>query len=272
MTFLPILAYGADSVNAACGIRLKAWDRVGEHCRRLSQMNQFKIEPLLLMQASLAGGGTTAHTVWCSLTIQRFIHRELRLYEDAITGEGMHYSANIQRWTLPPKVGFSRILDEDERRVDEDEDTAAAGPGGTGSAPGAPQAKKKQGGRKSAAAAAARPVDPDTMDEDAEAEDGDDDEEAGDGAAVVGDDGPAPRPTRVSPYWCTMYGQYMLASQSHHGALCTSPRSLVRSASGKTDSWDRLPAPGIRDRPVRLVYLPHARPGFLWARNEPSIR
>lgn len=42
----------------------------------------------------------------------------------------------------------------------------------------------------------------------------------------VGEEGGVKRevkkPTKVSPAWSAVYGQYMLSSASHHGALCKS--------------------------------------------------
>lgn len=218
LTLLKRSSSHADSRNLACAIKLKAFDKVGENCRRLSQMHQFRIEPLLLFQAALSGGGTTAHTVWCSLNMQRFIHREMRIYEDAIDARGMHYHPARQRWMIPPKVGVSRLLDEvfeDERTMNEDDDTPVPDEGGGGKAKGA-GTKKKQGPRKSKAGALAEALE----EEEEVDEEGQGEEEEMEAEAEM------PRPKAVSPYWCTVYGQYMLASQSHHGALCESSGSL----------------------------------------------
>ena len=174
--------------------------KVAYHCRKLSQANQFRPEPLFLLQSALAGGGQAAHVEWCSLTLQRFIHREMSIYEDAIDAKGMHFSHRIQRWAIPPQPGISKLLGDqvDERRMDEDDDVQVA--------------VKKRKPRKSKAA-------PETlgevMDEDEE-EEGDAVEEE----EMVGERKEAKRPTKVSPAWSTLYGQYMLSSASHHGALC----------------------------------------------------
>lgn len=166
--------------------------------------------------------------------MQRYIHREMRLFEDAIAGHGMTYHPARQRWAIPPKVGVSRILDEPMFEPsgggdDDDDDTP-----GPGSATTATATKKKGGGgtkgkgRKSTkgkaaagAATMAEALDMD-LDEDADAEAVADEEGDGDGeeGQAAGQLAELPRPTRVSPYWAAMYGQYMLAAGSHHGALC----------------------------------------------------
>ena len=205
----------------ACGIRMKAHDKVAENCRRLSQMCQFRIEPILLLQAALAGGGSAAHAVWCSLHIQRYIHRELRIYDSAIEGVGMHYSKLKHRWALPPIVGVSRVLDDvDERAVDGDDgDDDGTGEAGEDGAGGKGKGKGKQAGgrntgvqKNAKATTLAEAVD---MDEDQE----EDEEEEEDGVGR-GPEDELPRPTSASPYWSTVYGQYMLGNSSYHAALC----------------------------------------------------
>jgi hypothetical protein len=48
----------------------------------------------------------------------------------------------------------------------------------------------------------------------------DDGEAGGEGWKGKGLEEIPKRPTMVSPYWSAVYGQYMLASHSYHGALC----------------------------------------------------
>jgi len=126
----------------------------------------------------------------------------MSIYEDAIDAKGMHFSHRIQRWAIPPQPGISKLLGDqvDERRVDDDDDGQVA--------------VKKKKGRKSKAA-------PETLGE-ALDEDEEEDEVEEEEEEVVGERKETKRPTRVSPAWSTLYGQYMLSSASHHGALCTS--------------------------------------------------
>lgn len=177
-------------------------------CRKLSQAHQFRPEPLYLLQAALTGGGQAAHTEWCSLNLQRFIHREMSIFEEAIEAKGMHFSHRIQRWAIPPQTGISRLLGDqvDERRVDDDDDAGA----------GASGVQKKKKGRKSRGVPGTLG---EAMEEDEDYEDEVEEEEE---EEVSGDRKETKRPTRVSPAWSALYGQYMLSSASHHGALCAS--------------------------------------------------
>lgn len=116
---------------------------------------------------------------------------------------------------MPPKVGISRLLDEDlffdgdERKGDEDDD-APAKRGKKAAAAAAP--------RKSTKAVAADATLGDVLVEE-EGVEGDDDEDMPEGEEDE-EDRETARPTRVSPAWCAVYGQYMLSSGSYHGALC----------------------------------------------------
>ena len=215
----------------ACAHRSKLYSKITFHCRKLSQAHQFRPEPLYLLQAALTGGGQSAHDEWCNLTLQRFIHREMSIYEYAIEATGMHFSHRIHRWAMPPTTGISKILGDqvDERKVEDDDD---------GGHQQTPVVKKK--GRKSRAKA------PGTLgeamdDEDPEEEEEDvhDEEEEGE----VEHRTETKRPTTVSPAWSTLYGQYMLSSASHHGALC-------RSFVGGVGLIRRLPAKSTRTEPL----------------------
>lgn len=128
----------------------------------------------------------------------------MAIYEDAIEAKGMHFSHRIKRWALPPTTGISRLLgDVDERRAEEDDDGVQA-------------PVKKRRPRKS------RARDPGTLgeaeEEDLEREEAEQEQEEEEGAEGRKE---TPRPTQISPAWNTLYGQYMLSSASHHGALCT---------------------------------------------------
>ena len=154
----------------------------------------------------------------------------MSFFEAAIDaeGNGMHFSEKFLRWSIAPKVGISRLLGdmevgEDERRVDDDDD-------GEGGGVREKQKKGKKGRKSTAKAresmAGATLGDALEMDEDDMAYEG---EGGGDVDGVgeeVGEEGGVKRevkkPTKVSPAWSAVYGQYMLSSASHHGALCKS--------------------------------------------------
>jgi hypothetical protein len=154
------------------------------------------------------------------------------LYEDAIEGQGMLWSMRHQRWTIPPKTGISRLLDEDQffdhtdRKGGDDDDDGDAEEGTVGN-----KTKKTGTGgpRKSTrvSMAAGTTLGDALADLDMEGDEGmeqgeggEDDEVEGEGGEDDGESRQSARPTKVSPAWCAVYGQYMLSSQSHHGALC----------------------------------------------------
>jgi hypothetical protein len=165
----------------------------------------------------------------------------MSIYEDAIDAKGMHFSHRIQRWAIPPQPGISKLLGDqvDERRVDDDDDGQVV--------------VKKKKPRKSKAA-------PETlgeaMDEDEEEDEVEEEEEE----EVVGERKETNRPTRVSPAWSTLYGQYMLSSASHHGALCTTPSYFHKGGAD-----DRLPSKSVRTESLRRIYLFYDYPSVLWS-------
>jgi hypothetical protein len=135
----------------------------------------------------------------------------MSIYEDAIEAKGMHFSHRMNRWTAPPQTGKSKLLGDlqDERRVDDDDD------GGHGQVH-VPVAAKKKRARKSRAGVPGTLGE--AMDEDEDEEEQEDEVEEEVPGEVRKE---LTRPTRISPAWSTLYGQYMLSSASHHGALCT---------------------------------------------------
>jgi hypothetical protein len=147
----------------------------------------------------------------------------MSLFEGAIDATGMTFNPRHQRWTIPNQVGISKLLDE--RVFNDDDDTPDHAP-----VPAAKTKAKPKKGRKSGAAAAkaresvvgtlgeALAMDDEELDEDAEG----DDEEEEDDEDMDKRKKEVTRPTQISPTWNAIYGQYMLSSASHHGALCES--------------------------------------------------
>jgi general transcription factor 3C polypeptide 3 (transcription factor C subunit 4) len=76
-------------------------------------MHQFRPEPFLIMLASLCGGGQKAHNAWQNIQLQKFIHRELRITDEAAKGLKLHYKPSTQRWAPIVRIGFSRRLGDD---------------------------------------------------------------------------------------------------------------------------------------------------------------
>lgn len=109
-------------------MRTRSYEKITENSRRLAQMHQFRPEPFLIMLASLGSGGIKANNAWMSLQLQKFIHRELRISDDAVKGSNLHYNPPMQRWAPVVRTGLSRRLGdqvgegEDPDNEDEGED------------------------------------------------------------------------------------------------------------------------------------------------------
>jgi general transcription factor 3C polypeptide 3 (transcription factor C subunit 4) len=178
-------------------MRMRAYDKIIDNCKRLSQMHQFRAEPLLLLLGALGGGGIKAHQAWQGVAIQKFIHRELRIYDDAIKGSKLHYSAKAGRWAQRIKAGLSRPLgdvltDDDEGQVEEAEE-------------GERTSAREMGSRRRSSMVGAEEAELDLDDDD-----------------VEGVEDEVPRPTVPSPNFNTIYGQIMLSNKSYQTALCRS--------------------------------------------------
>ncbi|GMK54381.1 hypothetical protein CspeluHIS016_0109670 [Cutaneotrichosporon spelunceum] len=197
----------------ACGIRMRKGEAVTENCKRLAQLHQFRPEPLLLMLAAL-GGGFKGQGVWHNLALQKFLHREVRIYDEAVAGVKLRYNKRHRRWAQVLESGRSRRLgDVLHHDMDHDEDET---PQGT------PQLRKSLDDE-----------DEDMHDEEVD-RDGEGDGEGegeGDGAGDDEDESMAPsgiadtephecpKPKKYSPVFNTMYGQNMLTTRSYQSAL-----------------------------------------------------
>lgn len=175
--------------TVACAMRMQSHDRIVDNCKRLQQMHQFRSEPLLLMLAAL-GGGLKQQNAWHNLALQKFLHREVRIYDEAVCGVPLRFNKRHMRWAQIINTGVSRRLGD--LAHEEVDDEASAGV----SAPD--PAMEGEG------------------DEDEDGADGDDDvserQDAGD--KIV------PRPKKHSPVFNALYGQNMLTTRSYQSALC----------------------------------------------------
>ncbi|KLT39056.1 TPR-like protein [Cutaneotrichosporon oleaginosum] len=190
----------------ACGIRMRKGEAITENCKRLAQLHQFRPEPMLLMLAAL-GGGFKGQGVWHNLALQKFLHREVRIYDEAVAGVKLRYNRRHRRWAQVLESGRSRRLgDVLNHDMEDDDDT----PHGT------PQRR--------------RIVEDDDEDLNDDEGDGDIDGDGdGDGEGDGDSMGPAalaeealhecPKPTKYSPVFNTMYGQNMLTTRSYQSAL-----------------------------------------------------
>ncbi|KAK4684844.1 general transcription factor 3C polypeptide 3 (transcription factor C subunit 4), partial [Tremellales sp. Uapishka_1] len=105
----------------ACAMRMRQYEKITDNCKRLAQIHQFRPEPFLIMLRAL-GGGIKAQQAWAALPLQKFLHRELRIFDEAVGGYKMTYSVKAGRWTQIQKVGLSRRLGDDYGLGDGDEE------------------------------------------------------------------------------------------------------------------------------------------------------
>lgn len=202
-------------------MRTRSYDAIADNCRRLAQLHQFRAEPFLLMLAAMGGGGLRAEAVWSKTPLSRFIHRELRLADEAVAGIKMTFNKRNRRWNQVSVVGLSRRLGDDLGDDEPEEEEGADG-------------QSQAASRASGPAAAADGQDASGDD------DADDDDELPLGAEAGGmdaenDNGPIPKPTVPSPYLNAIYGQYMLTQKSYQSALCESLAGYTARCTDEAD-------------------------------------
>lgn len=169
-------------------MRLKLYDRITDNCKRLSQMHQFRPEPLLLMLATL-GGGHKQQAAWHNLAFQKFLHREVRIYDEAVTGVKLRFNVRHQRWAQILNPGQSRRLGDLVDDITE---------------PGSSPTKRSV-----------------ELDGAGDGEDEDMEENESTEASGLVEEHDCPKPTKHSPVFNTLYGQNMLTTKSYQSALCT---------------------------------------------------
>jgi hypothetical protein len=202
-------------------MRLRAYEKICDICRRLGQIHQFSPHPYLIMQAAL-GGGIHASAAWQNAVVQKFISRELRIFEEAANGYKMKYVIGTERWSTIIQTGLTRRMGDDAAQMDDgDEDEEDGG------------VKAKGKGRKKVTTGVLGEEGENEMEgEDADSdEEGEEDGEDGDGEAADGMEGEEQmagktksgrtvKPKTKSPAFNAIYGQYMLSSKSYQSALC----------------------------------------------------
>lgn len=223
--------------TVACAMRMQSHDRIVDNCKRLQQMHQFRSEPLLLMLAAL-GGGLKQQNAWHNLALQKFLHREVRIYDEAVCGVPLRFNKRHMRWAQIISTGVSRRLGD--LAQDEADDGGSAG------------------------VSAPDPTLEGEADEDEEGGDGDDDvtERPDAGDQIV------PRPRKHSPVFNALYGQNMLTTRSYQSALCKFCNwRLVAEANGKLS----LLHARVRGEPVRPVPMLPDCASIPWTSTEPPI-
>ncbi|WWD21507.1 hypothetical protein CI109_105993 [Kwoniella shandongensis] len=96
----------------ACAIQTRAYDKIVDNCKRLSQLHQFQPSPLLLLLGALTSGGLKAQAAWSTHPVQSYISREMKTHDDAVLGERLHFSAPTRRWA--PNRGLTRKEKDDD--------------------------------------------------------------------------------------------------------------------------------------------------------------
>lgn len=166
---------------------MRKCEAITDNCKRLAQLHQFRPEPLLLMLSAL-GGGLKGQGSWHNLALQKFLHREVRIYDEAVAGVQLRYNKRHRRWAQVLESGRSRRFGD----VVEEED----------------EENGRQRGQDKG---------DDASDEDDHEAEDEEDSMAPSGTA---DQHECPKPTKYSPVFNTMYGQNMLTTKSYQSALC----------------------------------------------------
>ncbi|KIY33595.1 general transcription factor 3C polypeptide 3 (transcription factor C subunit 4) [Cryptococcus gattii E566] len=173
----------------ACAMRLKAYDKIIDSARKLALRSQFLPQPFLIMLAAISTGGSAARAVFTDTSLQNFINRDIRAYDEAVRNgdKGLHYLEGKGRWSANKGK------------------TKGESKGGDG--------KKRNGKKAKGRKKVDLPIDPD-LDEEEEAED-----------RVYGVEGEIGwgykpvLPKKFSPYLNVILGQEMLASKAFKGAI-----------------------------------------------------
>lgn len=193
-------------------MRTRSYDAIADNCRRLAQLHQFRAEPFLLMLAAMGAGGARAAAVWSKTPLSRFIHRELRLADEAVSGIKMTFNKRNRRWNQVSVVGLSRRLGDDLGADEPEEEEGGGGGAGTGDDFESQARESRAVSRSSVPRADGQDLSDEEDDElPLGAEAGMDTEDTG---------RPIPKPTVPSPYLNAIYGQYMLTQKSYQSALC----------------------------------------------------
>jgi len=185
-------------LTPACAMRIRAFDKVVENCKRLAQIHQFRMEPFLLLLGALSGGGAKAAAALQNHQLQKFLHRELVIHDDLVRGHKATYNRERARWNPVTRIGVSRRLgDEVPEPYMVDEDGESGGRGGDYGETGGEEDEADDYEQYGYA--------------DADAQGG------GEGEMVEYE---TPRPVRASPTLNILYGQYMLSTRAYQSALC----------------------------------------------------
>lgn len=94
----------------AVSVRYGEHETVVELVRGLIRRQQFSLEALQFLMASL-GSGIKAADAFSNLNLQKFLLRELKLWNASATTDDLKWSSKSRRWLLPRRDG-SQVEDD----------------------------------------------------------------------------------------------------------------------------------------------------------------
>lgn len=149
-----------------------------------------------MMMNLLSQGGIKAQEAFGNDKLQKFIHRELTIYDSLVRGHKATYSTKFQRWNPVVRTGISRRLG-DERLYDDDDGRADAETTVRGGSEAAPSV-----------------VDHGDVNIENRIDGGEGEKREEMWYIDV------PKPTDPSPYYNSIYGLHMLSQKQYQIALC----------------------------------------------------
>lgn len=204
----------------AASMRLRDQPNIMNTARNLARMYQFKLEPFWLLQAAL-GSGIRAMDSFGNLNLQKFLIREIRVWDFVANGGDCYWNDKIARWIVPRK---HRFFIAPRRKGDKD-----------GSSDKVINKEILKQTEEQALEGLQLESDEDDNDNDNENENEDEDDLEDDPDAENGD-GPASqqetrarepmrhspwdKPTEREPAFWLMYGQALLTAKSYQSSIC----------------------------------------------------
>lgn len=185
-------------------MRLQDQPQIVNTARNLCRSYQFKMEPWWLLQGAL-GTGVRGWDSFGNLNLQKFLIREIRVWDFIANGGKAYWNDTLTRWIVSLKDRFktSYLGKNSEKEKPDDEDMNQDR------------------------------LDMNSDDEDNDDEDEiDDDRDADDAEAAVRSQQnpkhreplrhtPWPKPQDREPAFWLMYGQALLIGKSYQGSICT---------------------------------------------------
>lgn len=87
-------------------MRLQDQPSIMETARNLARTNQFKMEPWWLLQAAL-GTGVRGMDSFGNLNLQKFLIREIRMWDYIANGGSTYWNDSMARWIVPQQQRYT---------------------------------------------------------------------------------------------------------------------------------------------------------------------